>query len=170
MCIQVQEKDDGFYLMENTFANNPQIIYFYADYESGCIFIDWRDGTPKKIIGYYETTEDGIDLAKVYDRTKTRVIGRVGSEFIYFRRREADPAAGRYTPEEECLAYYTKNGSITALSVLPYYGFINGGEIGGAAAFVATFFAYNFKSVFLDYIHMEQHQFRKKHARYLDPL
>ena len=170
LAIQVKEEQDGFHLLETTFSNDPDIINLYIDYEDGCIFIDWGDGSPRKILGYYESTADSVYLAKVYDRDKTRVIGRVGQELIYFRRKEADPSVGRYSPEEECLAYYTKNGNITALKILPYFGSFFGSEIGGAAAFVAVFTSYNFKSVFFDYLHMEKEQFEQKHAQYMNPL
>ena len=168
--IQFKEFQDGFHLLETTFADDPDISNLYIDYEDGCIFIDWGDGSPKKILGYYETTIDDVYLAKVYDRDKTRVIGRVGKELIYFRRKDADFSVGRYSPEEECLAYYTKNGNITALGVLPYFGTFWGSEIGGAAAFVAVFFSFNFKSVFRDYLHMEKEEFFEKHSRYMNPL
>lgn len=170
MSIRFEKNGDSLQLCEMGFLKEPGKSNFYISYEDGCIFVDWGDGSPKDVIGYYQTEKDGVSFSKVLDKTKSRVIGRVGNELIYFCRKEADFAAGRYSPEEECLAFYTKNGNITALGALPFVGYINGGEIGGAAAFVAVFFTFGFKSVYRDYFEMDDDGFRKKHASYLNPL
>lgn len=170
MSIRIEETENGYELNEMGFFKEPEKIDFYVEYEDGCIFIDWGDDSPKEVIGYYQAAKDGSAFAEVLDRTKSYVIGRVGNEQIIFRRKGDDIAAGRYIPEEECLAYYTQNGNITVLSALPFIGFINGSEIGGAAAFVAVFYAFNFKSVYRDFYEMDGDAFRKKHASYLNPL
>lgn len=167
ISIRIERNGNEFKLSEMGFFKEPEKSDFYVNYEDGCIFIDWGDDSPKDIIGYYQAANDGFTSSKVFDKTKSRVIGRVGGELIYFCRKEADIAAGRYSPEEECLAYYTKNGNITVLDAIPFIGFINGSEIGGAAAFVAVFYAFNFKSVYRDYFEMDNNAFRKKHAAYL---
>lgn len=141
---------------------------FYVDYENGTLFVDFGDGT-KKTIGYYDTTVDDVWLAKVYDNTKTRVIGRVGQELIYFRAREADASVGRYMPDEECLVTYTQNGSIVPPRMVPTMGYIHGSEIGGAAAFVAVFNSFNFKSVYCDYFEMDDAVFKETYNSYLHP-
>ena len=168
--IQLRDTGDGFEICQTHYVETEGISNFYIDYEDGRIFIDWQDGSPQKTIGYYEQVADPVYLAKVFDASKQRVIGRVGSELIYFRSREADPASGRYSPDEECLAYYTKNGSITALGALLYMGFFHGSELGGAAAFVAVFNAYNFKGVYRDYFEMDPDSFKEKHHKYLHPM
>lgn len=149
----------------NLYANEGEED-FYIDYEDGTIFLDWHDGKPREVIGYYQQQPDSSGLVSVYDSTRQRIIGRVGSELIFFRKREADPAAGRCSPEETCLAYYTKNGSITTLKALPYVGRFNGSEPGGAAAFVAIFYSYRFESIYRDYFLLETETFREKHRNY----
>lgn len=165
-AIQLQETADGLHLCETHYVKKEGMFDFFIDYKDGRIFIDWKDGSPQETIGYYEQQADPIYGAKVFNRSKQRVIGRVGSELIYFRTREADPASDRFSPDEECLAYYTKNGNITELRLLPYIGSFFGSEIGGAAAFVAVFYAYNFKSVFRDYFEMDPSSFKEKHKAY----
>ena len=161
-------KDDGesLYLQPTSFVDKEDEFTFFIDYEDGKIFIDYQDGTPTKIIGYYEQQADDPRYAKVFDSTKERVIGRVGNEFIIFVKHEADPSVGRYSAEEKCLAYYTENGSITGLRALPFIGRFQGNDFGGPAAFVAVFYAYNFKSVFRDYLEMEKEAFEEKHKDY----
>lgn len=170
MSIRFEKTGNGLQLCETGFLKEPGKSNFYISYEDGCIFVDWGDGFPKDVIGYYQTGKDGAAFSKVLDKTKSRVIGRVGKELIYFCRKEADFTAGRYSPEEECLAFYTKNGNITALSTSQFVGYINGGEIGGAAAFVAVFFTFKLKSIYRDYFEMDNNEFRKKHAAYLYSL
>lgn len=168
ITVYLKRTEDTWHLCEMSFAQNSEEEPFYIDYENGTIFI--VSGEDKTIIGTYETTPTPPYGAKVFDYPSNRVIGRVGEELIYFRRKDEDSPAGRYSPKEECLAYYTKNGSITAKSVLPYWGMINGSEIGGAAAFVALFYNYRFQSVFRDYFTMDDSSFKEKHASYLNPL
>lgn len=168
--IQLKDTGDGFEISETRYSQEEGIFTFCIDYEDGRIFVDWKDGTPQETIGYYEQKVDPTYGAKVFDQSKQRVIGRVGDELIHFRTREADPTIGRYFPDEECLAYYTKNGNITALGALPYMGFFRGSEIGGAAAFVAVFNAYNFKGVYRDYFEMDPDAFKEKHQKYLHPM
>lgn len=168
ITIHIKKTGDEWHLCEMNFAQNSEEEPFYVDYENGTIFIVAGDN--RTIIGSYETTSTTPYRAKVFDYPSNRVIGRVGEELIYFRRKDEDYAAGRYSPEEECLAYYTENGSITSTSVLPYWGSINGSEIGGAAAFVALFYNYKFKSVFRDYFIMDDSSFKEKYADSLSPF
>ena len=168
ITVYIKKTGDTWHLCEMGLSQNEGEEPFYVDYENGTIFIDSRDG--KSIIGTYETTPTPPYGAKVFDYPSNRVIGSVGDELIYFRRKDKDFSAGRYSPEEECLAYYTEYGSITALSVFPYWGMINGSEIGGAAAFVALFYNYSFQGVFRDYFTMDDKSFKEKHASYLNPL
>lgn len=167
LTVRVKKSENGFCLGEMTFDKAEDESNFYVDYGDGKIYIDYSDGA--EVIGYYETTANELGTAKVYDHKKSRVIGRVGGEMIYFRKNEADMSAGRYLPEENCLAYYNQSGSITDVnSLLTYRGIINGSEIGGAAAFVALFNAYDFKSVYTDFFEMEYSAFKTKYAAYLD--
>lgn len=165
MTIHLKKVDNSYHLSTNLMPADDESAFF-VDYEDGTIFIDWKDGSPREIIGYYEQKAQPVEGAKVYDSTRERVIGRVGDELICFRKREKDISAGRYSDEEKCLAYYTENGGITALRALPYVGSFHGSEIGGAAAFVAVFFACNFKSIYRDYFEMENDEFEKKHSDY----
>lgn len=167
ITVYLKNTGDEWHLCEMGFAQSPEEKPFYVDYENGTIFID--TGNEKSIIGHYETIP-GPYGATVFDYPSNRVIGRVGGELVHFCRKEKDYAAGRYSPEEDCLAYYTKNGNITAIGCLPYWGSINGSEIGGAAAFVALFYNYNFKCVFRDYFVMDDSSFKEKYASYLNPL
>lgn len=166
--VYLKQVGNTWHLCEMSLSQNDGEEPFYVDYEKGTIFI--ISGDNKSIIGTYETTPTPPYGAKVFDYPSNRVIGRVGDELIYFRRKDEDYSAGRYSPEEECLAYYTKNGSITAKSVLPYWGMISGSEIGGAAAFVALFYSYRFQGVFRDYFTMDDKSFKEKHATYLNPM
>ena len=128
LTVRVKKSENGFLLSEMSFDKAEDETNFYVDYEGGKIYIDYSDGA--QVIGYYETTVDESGTAKVYDHNRNRVIGRVGGEFIYFRKNEADYSVGRYRPEENCLAYYNKSGSITDVnSLLVYRGIINGSEI-----------------------------------------
>lgn len=164
LAIQLEETDNGFYLREQSFLERPNVFDFFIDYEDGTIFIDLNDGEPRKVIGHYEKTLDERGMARVYDASKSRVIGRVGGELIFFVLAEADRSANRFLPEQKCLAWYTSSGTITSSnSVLERLGNFNGSEIGGAASFVATFFTYNFHSVFKDYFYMDADAFRAKY-------
>jgi len=160
-CIRLKPVDGRYHLCDLT--PDDSNVAFYIDYEDGKIFIDWHNGT-KEIIGYYEQICDETYLAKVYDRTREKVIGRVGKEMIYFRKNDIDYAAERYSPEESLLAYYNKSGSITGLRLLPHLGLFNGSELGGAAAFVAIFYSYRFESVFYDYFNMDTYDFMQKYS------
>ena len=166
-CIQLKNNGECYELCKMCYSEKQGIINFYIYYEDGRIYVDLEDGSPQKTIGYYEQHADPVYGAKVFDRSKQRVIGRVGGDQIFFRSQEADPPSGKYLPDEECLAYYTKNGNITALSLLPYWGFFRGTELGGAAAFIAIFYACSFKSVFCDYFEMNSDSFKEKHHEYL---
>ena len=55
-------------------------------------------------------------------------------------------------------------------NILANLGLINGSEIGGAAAFVALFYNYSFKSVFRDYFAMDDAAFKEKYDAYLNSL
>ena len=168
ITVYLKQVEDAWHLCETRLSQDEGEEPFYVNYENGTIFI--ISGDDKSIIGTYETTPNSRDGAKVFDYSSKRVIGRVEEEVIYFRRKDEDYSAGRYSPEEDCMAYYSKNGSITAISVLPYWGMISGSEIGGAAAFVALFYNYRFQSVFRDYFTMDDKSFKEKHASYLNPL
>ena len=168
LTVYIKQVGDAWHLCETSLSQNAGEEPFYVDYENGTIFI--VSGENKSIIGTYETIHSSPYGAKVFDYPSNRIIGRVGEELIYFRRKDEDFSAGRYGPEEECLAYYTKNGSITAKSALPYWGMISGSEIGGAAAFVALFYNYRFQGVFRDYFTMDDKSFKEKYAAYLNPL
>ena len=162
ICIELKKQNDSFYLCERSmFGNNPDTFSYYIDYKDGCIFIDLGENTPKKIIGYYESTADQYGLVKVYDSSKERVIGRVGNELIYFVKDDIPYSLG------ECLAYYTSSGNITAKdNLLQYYGIICGSEKGGAAAFVAVFNSYIFKCIFRDFFEMDTVSFKKTYGIY----
>ena len=169
ITVRIKKSEDVFYLSEVSFDTLQDETNFYVDYEGGKIYIEFKEGA--EVIGYYDTTPDSNGMAKVYDRSRERVIGRVGGELIYFRKNEADLSVGRYSPEEACLAYYNKSGSITATNnLLTYRGLINGSEIGGAAAFVALLYSYNFKSIYRDFYEIEFAAFQEKHASYLNPI
>ena len=167
ITVYLKKVGDEYHLCESRIYQEDDETPFYVDYEDGKIFVIFGDN--KEIIGSYETTP-GPYGSKVFDYPSKRVIGLVGGELIYFRRKDEDFAAGRYLPEQECLAYYTKNGTITAVGLLPRWGNIIGSEIGGAAAFVALFYNYGFKSVFRDYFIMDDNSFKEKYAAYLNPL
>ncbi len=160
--------EDKLYLQEIGFSKKEDDSYFYVDYCNGEIFISWADTEKPEIIGYYEQKEKG--LANVYDDTKSRVIGSVGDGLIYFRKKDPDPSVGRYLPEEECLAWYSEHGSITpTTNKLCTVGVIHDtASTGGAAAFVAIFHAYKFRSLFRDFFEMDFASFKDKHKKYLD--
>lgn len=167
--VQLKEVAGEVYLSDMTYARNPEDEhFFYVDFEDGKIFIETDSG--KSIIGTYQTVPGPYGTI-VCDYPSNRIIGHVGGELIYFRKRDEDYAAGRYMPEEECLAYYSESsGSIRGLGLLNFWGCINGSVIGGAAAFVALFYNYNFKGVFRDYFIMDNNSFHDKYASYLNPL
>lgn len=167
ITVYLKNTGDEWHLCEMGFEPKPEESPFYVDYENGTIFI--VTGDDRTIIGSYETTS-GPFGAKVFDYPSNRVIGRVSEELICFRRKDEDYTAGRYSPEEDCLAYCTKAGGITALNLLLTWGIINGSQIGGAAAFVALFYNYNFKGVFRDYFIMDNNSFKEKYTSYLNPL
>ncbi len=167
ITIRLKEVGDDLHLCEMGFDLNPDELSFNIDYEDGTIYIDWKDGSPRKTIGYYESTADSVWLAKDYDESTTRVIGSVGQELIYFRSRDVDYSAGRYSPDEACLAYYSQAGRITpATQQFSTVGLINGSEIGGAAAFVALFFTYDFKSIYRDYLELDSHTFKARYCSF----
>lgn len=172
--IILNRTQNGYDLCKKTFLfkENPEEVPFYIDYENGTIFI--VKGNDKIIIGSYETTPHPYGV-KVFDDLTNRLIGRVNNEdgLIYFCREDADFAAGKYLPEEECLAYYKPGEiitSITSHNEFTIWGLINGSAIGGAAAFVAVFYNYRFNSVFRDYFTMDDSDFKEKHASYLNPF
>ena len=167
--VQLKEVADELHLGDMTYALNPEEEhFFYVDYEDGKIFVKTDSG--KSIIGTYQAVPGPYGTI-VCDYPSNRIIGHVGGELIYFRRKNEDYSVGRYSPDEECLAYYSESsGSIRAKGFFPFWGVINGNVIGGAAAFVALFYSYNFKSVFRDYFVMDNKSFRDKHASYLNPL
>ena len=168
ITVYLKQVGDACVLCEMLIEPKPDEEPFYVDYENGTIFIDSPDG--KTIIGSYETTPSSPFGAKVFAHPSKRVIGCVGGENIYFRRKDEDFAAGRYIPEQECLAYYNNGGAIQPISMFPYWGLINGSEIGGAAAFVALFYNFRFESVFRDYFTMDDNSFKEKYESYLNPL
>ena len=168
--VRLKDNDGKLLIKEIGFTEEPGEFNFYVDYENGAIFVDYKDGDPCKTIGYYERDPSNPNLAKVYDSGKSRVIGIVGNELIYFRSKEADPSIYRYLPVEECLAYYNKSGSITTMNPLTYMGIMNGSELGGAAAFVALNYYYNFNSVYQDFFRMEIETFRRVYEKYLNPF
>lgn len=164
ITVVLKKEGNEHELCKIGFGRNPGEESFYVDYENGTIFIDFSDG--RKIIGTYETTP-GPYGAKVFDYPSNRIIGRVGGELINFIRRDVDPDAGIYLPEEECLAWYTQAGRITPVNdLLSEWGIINGSEIGGAAAFIALFFNYKFNSIFRDFFTMDDGSFKEKYASY----
>ena len=87
-------------------------------------------------------------------------------------------------PEEECLAYAEENGAVKLsddyystsgllnYSLLSSVGFIDSmnrgdtsAQLGGAAAFIATFYNYNFNCIFSDYFLLDADEFSKKYPR-----
>lgn len=168
ICIYLKQIDNTYVLSEIGFNVESNVTKFYVDYEDGCIYVNWGESDPKDIIGYYDTTANNTGLVNVYDKTKSRIIGRVGEELLYFRKREADYSKGIFGPEEECLAYYTKGGGITPTNnILKDVGLIFGSEIGGAAAFVATAYSFTFKGIFRDYFEMDSITFKEVYKDYL---
>ena len=166
ITVYIKDAGDKQHLCEMGFTQNPDEKPFYVDYENGTIFIDTDD--EKSIIGRYEAAPDPYGFM-VYDYPSNRIIGHVGDELIYFRRNDADASVGRHLPEENCLAYYTKAGSITPTNnLLKHYGIIQGSKIGGAAAFVALFYSYRFESIFRDYFVMDKTSFDTKYDSYLN--
>lgn len=168
ITIYLKQVGDAFHLCKMGWSQKDGEEPFYVDYENGKIFID--SGNNKSIIGTYETTPSSQYGAKVFDYPSNRVIGLVGNELIHFRRKDVDHSAGRFMPEEECLAFYTKSGNISAKDIITSWGMINGSLIGGAAAFVALFYNYKFQGVFRDYFTMDDKSFKDKHSSYLNPF
>lgn len=164
--IQVHVKQQGneFYLCEMGFTQDPADL-FYVDYENGTIYIDEGNGK-RDIIGYYAPCANGPYAAEVYNASKSRVIGLVGGELIRFRAYEPDYSVGRYLPEEKTLANWNeRNGNITPhANPMCHVGYINGSEVGGAAAFIALFYAYRFNSIYRDYFVMETSDFNAKYS------
>lgn len=165
--VRVKQVGNEWHLCEIGFDTNPEESNFYADYENGTIYIDLGDGN-KSTIGYYSPSASGTHTVDVYDRNRSRIIGSVGGELIQFRAREADYSAGRYLPDTEYLAYYNdRSGSITKKdNLLAYVGIINGNIIGGAAAFVALFYSYSFKSIYRDYFELDANSFKEKYPSF----
>lgn len=167
LSVLIKGTGDGAELCEIGFTKNPGEKSFWVDYENGKIFIVYDE--EQDVIGTYETRPGPFGY-NVYDYPSKRLIGRVGEGLISFIRKDVDHAAGRFTPEEECLAYY-ENGAIKPKNnILAILGLINGSEIGGAAAFVALFYNYSFKSVFRDYFAMDDAAFKEKYDAYLNSL
>ena len=164
ITVYLKQVGESWHLCEMKWSQDDGEVPFYVDYENGTIFV--ISGDDKSIIGTYETTPTSPYGAKVFAYPSNRVIGRVGNELIHFRRKDDGDSAGGYSLEDECLAYYTENGNITAKSCLPYWGAINGSEIGGAAAFVALFYNFRFQSVFYDYFNMDDKSFKEKYSSY----
>jgi hypothetical protein len=167
LTIVVRNTGNGFDLCEMGYSLNPGEEIVDINYENGSIFLMFEDG--KSIIGSYETTPSQLG-AKVFHDPSQRVIGRVGAELINFIRKDADPDAGRLFPDEECLAYYSQSSGRISLTnnLFSTWGIIDGSEIGGAAAFIAIFFAYRFNSMFRDFFVMEEHEFKQKYSSYLN--
>ena len=157
--IYIQERSNECYLCKRSFQEQ-QGERFPVCYENGTIFIDY--GTKQEMIGQYDTTP-GPYGATVYHHPSNRPIGLVGNEIISFMSNEEGSQAKATPLNTKCLAYYTKNGSITGICATPYWGFFEGSVIGGAAAFVAIFYAFEFKSVFRDYFIMGKAAFDKKY-------
>ncbi len=166
--VWIKDTEDGIELCKIGFTKNPGEKSVWVDYENGKIFIVYDE--EQDVIGTYETNPGPLGY-NVYDYPSKRLIGRVGEGLISFIRKDVDHAAGRFMPEEECLAYYKKSGAIKPLNnILENVGLINGSEIGGAAAFVALFYNYSFKSVFRDYFAMDDAAFKEKYDAYLNSL
>ena len=108
LSVLIKGTGDGAELCEIGFTKNPGEKSFWVDYENGKIFIVYDE--EQDVIGTYETSPGPFGY-NVYDYPSKRLIGRVGEGLISFIRKDVDHAAGRFTPEEECLAYY-KNGAI----------------------------------------------------------
>ncbi|MBO4676139.1 MAG: hypothetical protein J5633_01205 [Oscillospiraceae bacterium] len=163
ITVVTKKGDDGKHLCEIGFTKGPDEESFYVDYENGEIFIDYSDG--KEIIGTYESTPSSQYGARVFDYPSNRLIGLVGNELIYFYKgKDAD----RIILDGACLADYSGAGSISLHGhPLDDFGLINGGEIGGAAAFVALFYSYKFIGVFRDYFEMDESSFKIKYASLL---
>lgn len=160
MCIRLKKINGELCLSDVKFVKEPDEMNLLVEYENGCIFMDWGDNSPREVIGYYRKEENSSDYYEVLNEDASLVIGRVGEEFIYFYKDN-----NGYT--RKCLAYYTQNGGITVLHSFPYVGSIKGGLIGGAAAFVAVFYAYNIKSVYKDFFKMDIDTFSEVHGDYL---
>ena len=161
LMVKLKELGDDLYVSEIGLEANSTDLSFYVYYEDGTLYVDWKDGSPKTIIGYYETVATTPFGAKVFDDTQTILLGWVGNEMIYFRSLNGQSS--------NCLAYYSKSGRIMPINnMLGTVGLIDGSEIGGAAAFIATFFRYNFKSVYRDYLEMDDATFKKAYASYLN--
>lgn len=174
--VQLRDNGSGLELYEgvggeyNPFGKtNEDNLLFHVNYENGCIFVNWGKDSDEDVIGYYEIDKDELLGSRVFDKTKSRTIGRVRNGIIYFRRKEADFSVGRWRAEEEVLAYYNESGSIVDLSMVTYLGYIFGNEIGGAAAFIAIFYEYKCKSKFRDFFEMDDDTFKEKYSDYLDP-
>ena len=168
LSVLIKGTGDDAELCEIGFTKNPGEKSFWVDYENGKIFIVYDE--EQDVIGTYETSPGPLGY-NVYDYPSKRLIGRVGEGLISFIRKDVDHAAGRFMPEEECLAYYKKSGSIKPINnILANVGLIYGSEIGGAAAFVALFYNYSFKSVFRDYFAMDDAAFKEKYDAYLNFL
>ena len=161
MCIRLKIADDKLYLRDMNLVKDPEEVNLLVGYEDGCIFIDWKT-SGREVIGYYRREENNSEYYEVLDKSADRVIGRVGDEIIHFYKENSG-----YTQTGECLAFYTQNGGITVLRSFPYVGSIDGGLIGGAAAFVAIFYAYRIKSVYRDFFDMDIDTFREVHRDYL---
>lgn len=165
ITVVTKKGADGKHLCEIGFTKGSDEESFYVDYENGEIFIDYSDG--KEIIGTYETTPSDQYGAKVFDYPSNRLIGLVGNELIYFYKGNN---ADRIILDGACLADYSEAGSISLHGhPLDDFGLINGGEIGGAAAFVALFYSYKFNSIFRDYYDLDDGIFSKKYQSYLNP-
>ena len=162
--VRLKQVGSEWHMTEIGFEKNPDETNFYADYENGTIYIDLGNGN-KNTIGFYAPAASGPYNIDVYDRTRSRIIGRVGGELILFRAREADYSVGRYSPEEECLAYYSEtSGSIRRSGeYLTMSGCIEGNALGGAAAFIALSYYYNFHSVYREYFDLDSETFKKKY-------
>lgn len=162
LTVRLKSTEAGLRLCEMGFIMDPEEENFYVEYENGTIF--FIIGDDKTIIGSYESTP-GPYNAKVLHYPSNRLIGFVGEELICFCK-DADRAVGSYIPEKKCLAYYTGSGRITpADNPLATLGLIDGGEIGGAAAFIAFNYTYT-NSVFRDYFTMDDSAFKEKYPSY----
>ena len=182
MFIRIDDTNNHLVVIPNYGEERPKTERdSYVEFEKGVIYKKWTDA-PTDILGYYDTAPvlDGDrNVYRVFDPSKKQVIAKLADELIYFIRTE-EQSRYKFMPDEVCLAYYGETGGIKpAVSRLNCFGLSRWAllsevgftlncrsledAIGGAAAFVAYMYNFNFHCIFSDFFVMGYEEFDKKY-------
>ncbi len=183
MFIRIDDTNNHLVVIPNYGEERPKTEHnSYVDFENGVIYKKWGDA-PTDILGYYDTApvlDSNRNVYRVFDPSKKQVLAKLADEMIYFIRTE-EQSRYKFMPDEVCLAYYSeKSGSIkpevgrlkcfglSQWALTESVGFTQNcrsleDAIGGAAAFVAYMYNFNFHCIFSDFFVMGYEEFDKKY-------